>query len=68
VIEAARRVTGHAIPVVEQPRRPGDPAALVASSEDIQQDLGWRPQFPEIEQIVESAWQWHRRHPGGYPE
>jgi UDP-glucose 4-epimerase len=66
VIEAARRVTGHAIPVVEEPRRAGDPAALVASSERIRRDLGWAPQFPGIEEIVGSAWAWHRGHPNGY--
>jgi UDP-glucose 4-epimerase len=66
VIEAARRVTGHAIPVVEEPRRAGDPAALVASSERIRRDLGWAPQFPGIEEIVGSAWAWHRSHPNGY--
>ena len=67
VIEAARRVTGQPIPVVEEPRRPGDPAALVASSERIRRDLGWAPRYPGIEEIVASAWDWHRRHPDGYP-
>ena len=66
VIEAARRVTGHPIPVVEEPRRPGDPAALVASSERIEAALGWGPRFPGIEEIVGSAWGWPRRHPDGY--
>lgn len=66
VIEAARRVTGHAIPVVEAPRRAGDPAALVASSADIRRDLDWRPRYPGIEEIVASAWRWHRQHPNGY--
>ncbi|HEX2034550.1 MAG TPA: UDP-glucose 4-epimerase GalE [Chloroflexota bacterium] len=68
VIEAARRVTGHPIPVVESPRRPGDPAALVASSERIRRELGWAPRFGEIEAIVASAWRWHQRLPDGYPE
>ena len=68
VIDAARRVTSHSIPVVETARRPGDPAALVAASADIRRDLGWNPRYPEIEQIVESAWRWHRRHPNGYTE
>jgi UDP-glucose 4-epimerase len=67
VIEAARRVTGQPIPVVEEPRRPGDPAALVASSERIRRDLGWAPRYAGIEEIVASAWDWHRRHPDGYP-
>jgi UDP-glucose 4-epimerase len=54
--------------VVEEPRRPGDPAALVAGSERIVRDLGWKPRHPEIEDIVASAWQWHQRHPDGYAE
>jgi len=66
VVEAARRVTGHPIPVVEHPRRPGDPPALVASSNAIQRDLGWSPRFKEIEAIVASAWKWHESHPRGY--
>jgi len=61
VIESARRVTGHAIPVVIEPRRPGDPARLVASSAKAQAELGWRPQIPEIDRILESAWQWHQQ-------
>jgi UDP-glucose 4-epimerase len=52
--------------VVEAPRRAGDPAALVASSEHIRRDLAWRPRYPDIEAIVESAWRWHRQHPNGY--
>jgi UDP-glucose 4-epimerase len=68
VIEAARRVTGHPIPVVEEPRRAGDPAALVASSERIRRELGWAPQYPGIEEIVGSAWAWHRSHPNGYDD
>ena len=60
VIEAARRVTGHPIPVVEEPRREGDPAQLVASSEKIQLELGWRPEVPAIEDILASAWRWHQ--------
>jgi UDP-glucose 4-epimerase len=68
VIAAARRVTGHPIPVVEEPRRAGDPAALVASSERIRRELGWAPQYPGIEEIVGSAWAWHRGHPNGYDD
>ena len=68
VVEACRRVTGHPIPAVESPRRPGDPPILVASSAKIQQELGWRPRTPALEDIVASAWEWHRRHPGGYGE
>ena len=67
VIEAARRVTGHPVSAIETPRRPGDPAVLVASSEKIQRELGWKPQFARLEDIVSSAWQWYRSHPQGYP-
>jgi UDP-glucose 4-epimerase len=66
VIEAARRVTGHAIPVEEVPRRAGDPAVLVASSEKIRRELGWKPVFPELETIIHSAWRWKQRYPQGY--
>jgi UDP-glucose 4-epimerase len=66
VIDAARRVTGRDIPVVEAPRRPGDPAVLVASSEKIRRSLGWKPKYPELETIIRSAWEWHRAHPRGY--
>jgi UDP-glucose 4-epimerase len=66
VVEVARKITGHAIPVVESPRRPGDPAVLIASSEKIRRELGWQPTVPDVETIVGSAWQWHRSHPDGY--
>ena len=66
VIETARRVTGHAIPAVISPRREGDPAQLIASSEKAKQVLGWRPQHAELEEIIASAWNWHKRHPNGY--
>src|SRR5215470_13134465 len=66
VIEAVRRVTGHAIPVKESPRRPGDPAVLVASSERIKKELGWRPEYADLESIVRSAWEWRVAHPDGY--
>jgi len=66
VIETARRVTGHAIPVKEGPRRAGDPPSLVASSERIIKELGWKPEFPAIETIIETAWRWHKSHPRGY--
>jgi UDP-glucose 4-epimerase len=68
VIETARKVTGHPIPVVESPRRQGDPAILIASSAKIKSELNWRPQFTDLETIVASAWQWHRAHPGGYED
>jgi len=66
VIEAVGRVSGREIPTRSSPRRPGDPAALVASSAKIQRELKWRPRFPELEQIVSSAWEWHRKYPNGY--
>ena len=61
VIESARRVTGKAIPVEARARRAGDPAVLVASSEKIQRELGWRPQFAALDTIVASAWEWQQR-------
>jgi UDP-glucose 4-epimerase len=66
VIETARQVTGHPIPAVESPRRPGDAPRLVASSERIQRELGWKPQITDLKEIVASAWRWHRDHPHGY--
>lgn len=66
LIEAVRRVTGCEIPTCSRPRRPGDPAVLVASAAKIQRELKWRPQFPELERIVRSAWEWHQNHPNGY--
>jgi UDP-glucose 4-epimerase len=66
VVEAARRVTGHRIPVVYGPRRAGDPAVLVAGSDKIRRQLGWEPRYPGIDEIVETAWRWHQRHPKGY--
>ncbi len=68
VIESARRVTGHPIPHVIGERRPGDPATLIASSEAIRRDLGWEPEISELDAIVASAWEWHRRHPDGYSQ
>jgi UDP-glucose 4-epimerase len=61
VIEAARHVTGHAIPVEECPRRPGDPAVLIASSEKIGEELGWKPEYTNLDSIVASAWKWHQQ-------
>jgi UDP-glucose 4-epimerase len=61
-------VTGHEIPAQVAPRRTGDPAALVASSDRIRRELGWKPQYPDLEDIIESAWMWHKDHPNGYPD
>jgi UDP-glucose 4-epimerase len=68
VVEAARRVTGKEIEAVESPRRPGDPPALVASSDNIRADLGWKPQKPELEAMISDAWAWMQDHPEGYAE
>jgi len=68
VIEAAREVTGHPIPAVESPRRPGDPAVLVASSEKIMRELGWKPKYADLRTIIRTAWEWHQKHPHGYRE
>jgi UDP-glucose 4-epimerase len=66
VIEVARQVTGKDIPVRVGPRRAGDPAVLVASSQRIRRELGWSPRFQDLRAIVGSAWQWMQRHPDGY--
>ncbi|HEX6719782.1 MAG TPA: UDP-glucose 4-epimerase GalE [Pyrinomonadaceae bacterium] len=66
VIDTARRVTGKDIPVRMGPRRAGDPAVLIASSDKIKSELGWRPQFQDLGVIVESAWKWMLVHPDGY--
>jgi UDP-glucose 4-epimerase len=66
VIEVARKVTGRPITVVESPRRPGDPAILIASAARIRRELNWLPRFPDLETIVASAWRWHSAHPHGY--
>jgi UDP-glucose 4-epimerase len=61
VVESARRVTGHPIPVEEMPRRPGDPAVLIAGSAKIEKDLGWKPKYTQLDDIVRSAWEWHQQ-------
>ena len=66
VIRTVEEVTGKKVPVKEGPRRPGDPPVLVASSEKIQRELGWRPRYGDLRTIVETAWNWHRSHPRGY--
>ena len=68
VVEAARRVTGHPIPVEISPRRAGDPAQLVASSEKARAVLGWKPELDCLDTIISTAWAWHKRHPNGYGE
>lgn len=66
VIEIARKVTGHPIPAIISPRRAGDPAKLVASSEKARKILGWNPEHAELEEIIASAWNWHKNHPKGF--
>ena len=61
VIESARRVTGHPIPAEIHPRRSGDPAALVASSEKAIRELGWKPRYTQLDEILRTAWVWHRK-------
>jgi UDP-glucose 4-epimerase len=66
VIETVRKISGRGVASVDSSRRPGDPARLVASSRKIKEELGWIPDFPDLEAIVETAWQWHKKHPKGY--
>ena len=68
VIETASAVTGVPVPAKVVPRRPGDPAVLIASSEKITKELDWRPQLQDLRLIIESAWRWMSAHPDGYPE
>src|SRR5947208_1624144 len=67
VIQACEKIAGQKIPAQEKPRRPGDPPKLVASAEKAIRELGWKPQFPKLEAIVSTAWEWHKQHPHGYP-
>lgn len=66
VIDAARKVTGRPIPTIDAPRRPGDLPVLVADSEKIGRELGWETDYNNLEAIIQTAWDWHRRHPAGY--
>ena len=66
VIDAVARVTGREVPWTVAPRRPGDPAILYAASRRAQAELHWKPQFPDLESIVRTAWKWHQTHPHGY--
>ena len=68
MIEVARKVTGHPIPIKVSPRRAGDPAQLIASSEKARRVLGWKPELDDVEAIISSAWTWHQGHPHGYEE
>lgn len=66
VVNVARRVTGHPIPISVKPRRPGDPPTLVASRARAEEMLGWKPEFGSIDRIIETAWRWHSSHPTGF--
>ncbi len=66
IIATCENVTGKKIAVIEKPRRPGDPPRLIAGSEKVRAELGWKPQFQDVEKIIASAWAWHVRHPVGY--
>ena len=66
VVKTAERITRHEIPTTAHPRRRGDPVVLVASSKLAREELGWKPEFPELESIIESAWKWMMKHPAGY--
>ena len=68
VIQMCEKVAGQRIPVVERARRPGDPPQLVAAAEKAQQELGWKPKYPKLEQIIATAWAWHKAHPDGYAD
>lgn len=68
VIAAARRVTGHAIPVRMVERRAGDPPSLYANSDKLRKSLGWSPKWTELDRVIGSAWEWHRTHPRGYDD
>jgi UDP-glucose 4-epimerase len=68
VISTCEKVTGKKIPVVEKPRRPGDPPKLVASAEKAIHKLGWKPKFPKLEDIIATAWAWHKKNPKGYAD
>ena len=66
IIATCEAITGTKIPVVEKPRRAGDPPRLIAGSEKVRAELGWKPQFQAIDKIIASAWAWHVKHPTGY--
>lgn len=68
VIQTCEKISGKQIPAHEKPRRPGDPPKLVASSQKAFSQLGWKPRFPRLDDIVASAWEWHKQHPDGYPD
>ncbi len=68
VIRMCEKVSGKTIRTIEKPRRPGDPPKLIASAERAFKELGWKPEYPKLEDIVGSAWRWHSKYPNGYPD
>jgi UDP-glucose 4-epimerase len=68
VIQMSEKISGKRIPAVEKPRRPGDPPRLVAGAQKAAMELGWKPKYPKLEDIVSTAWAWHQKHPTGYPD
>ncbi|MCC7518324.1 MAG: UDP-glucose 4-epimerase GalE [Verrucomicrobiae bacterium] len=68
VVNVAKKITGREIPTVDKSRRPGDASRLIAASHRASRDLGWAPRYARMDQILASAWEWHRRHPEGYPD
>jgi UDP-glucose 4-epimerase len=68
VISTCEKITGKKIPTIEKPRRPGDPPKLVAAADKAISELGWKPQYPKLEDIVKTAWAWHLKHPTGYAD
>jgi len=68
VIRTCEKVADKPVKVIERPRRDGDPPRLVASANKAMTELGWKPKYPKLEAIVESAWRWHHKHPNGYPD
>lgn len=66
IIDSAKKVTGIDFPVTEEPRRAGDPAVLIASAARIREELGWEPEHSSVEEVIGTAWQWHKKHPHGY--
>jgi UDP-glucose 4-epimerase len=68
VIRMCEKVTGKSIQTIEKPRRPGDPPKLVASAAKAVRELGWKPRYPSLEDIVKTAWAWHQQHPQGYAD
>jgi UDP-glucose 4-epimerase len=66
IVAAARKVTGHPIPLVTTDRRPGDPPVLYANSDKLRRACGWQPHYLDIQRVIETAWHWHHAHPGGF--